>query len=325
MDRFLALTAVFLLLFTCACAGGRTAPEDKKIYTTDDLIGRETVYRIYDKKFYDGPSAMPGTVERIEYTSLQYGSPALHRANVYLPCGYDKNGTDRYPVMYFFHGTNETQESFIGDERVKNAIDNMIETGVAVPFIMVFPTYYHDYASRSLDVEGFIREVRLELMPAVEGAYRTFADTTDAAGFASSREYRAFAGYSRGGRMTWEMFAEMRDYAHWFLPMSGGFSTPEEDPVPEGQKERLLSAAGEQTVLYDCFIYFSCGGKRDNALDMCSTLAKLMIADTDHFSYGSDPEADNLMCCFSNELHQTLIARFYLYNAFCDVLRRAWQ
>lgn len=42
--------------------------------------------------------------------------------------------------MYFFHGTNETQDSFIMDEKAKNAVDNMIEVGVAVPFIMVFPT-----------------------------------------------------------------------------------------------------------------------------------------------------------------------------------------
>ena len=45
-------------------------------------------------------------------------------------------------MIYFFHGTNETQDSFIMDEKAKNAVDNMIELGVAVPFIMVFPTYY---------------------------------------------------------------------------------------------------------------------------------------------------------------------------------------
>ena len=33
--------------------------------------------------------------------------------------------------MYFFHGTNETQDSFIMDEKAKNAVDNMIEVGVA--------------------------------------------------------------------------------------------------------------------------------------------------------------------------------------------------
>lgn len=59
--------------------------------------------------------------------------------------------------MYFFHGTNETQDSFIMDEKAKNAVDNMIEVGVAVPFIMVFPTYYYDYGNRALNVEKFVQ------------------------------------------------------------------------------------------------------------------------------------------------------------------------
>ena len=75
--------------------------------------------------------------------------------------------------MYFFHGTNETQDSFIGDERAKNALDNMIETGIAKPFIMVFPTYYFDYEKRAFDLELFQEEMRQDIMPAVESAYST--------------------------------------------------------------------------------------------------------------------------------------------------------
>ena len=310
---------IALVLLCCAfgaSAEGRTAPEDKKLYTTTDQIGYETTYRTYDKKFYDAPSLQPGTVVSVTYESGQYGETA---ANVYLPYGYDENGTERYPILYFLHGTNETPDSFIMDEKVKNAMDNMIETGAARPFIMVCPTYYYDYGNRALNVAAFVREVRTELMPAVESAYRTYADTLDEAGFTASRKYRAFGGYSRGGRMTWEMFATMRDYAYWYLPMSGGFSTPEDNPDQAGQAARLEEALTVQTE-WDYFLYVSCGGKRDNAMDMVNDLVNIALADADHFSYGLNPGENNLYYCLSTELHQTLIGRFYLYNAFRDVL-----
>ena len=323
MKRYLTILAAVALVCCTAlpCIAERTAPADKKTYTTTDLIGHETVYRIYDKKFYDAPSEKPGTVVKLEYITRQYGEESTHWANVYLPYGYNENGTKRYPVMYFFHGTNETQDSFIMNDKAKSSVDNMIEVGIAPPCIMVFPTYYYDYENRTLSVEKLVQEIRQELMPAVENMYRTYAETADAKGFIDSRMYRAFAGYSRGGRMTWEMFATMQDYAYWYLPMSGGFSTPESNPVPDHQKERLEQALADQPDWQgNYYVYFSCGGKRDNAIDMCNDLVDYMLEDTEHFSYGTKPGENNLCYCSSNELHQTLIGRFYLYNAFVDVL-----
>ncbi len=326
MKRLTAMVAVLVLLLTvCTASLGEVgeAPADKKEYRTLDIIGYETLYRTYDKSFYEQPSEQPGTVVRLEYESTQYGENTTHWANVYLPYGYDEEGTERYPILYFFHGTNETQDSFIEDNRVLNALDNMIEAGVAPPFIMVMPTYYYDYENRALDVASFVQEVRAELMPAVESRYRTFAETTDAVGFTTSRKQRAFAGYSRGGRMTWEMFGTMLDYAYWYVPMSGGFSNPEENPDAEHMLERVAQALADQPDWAgDYFVYVCCGGKRDNAYDMINTLVNGLIADDAHFSYGMNPEENNLAYCLSTELHQTLIGRFYLYNAFRDVLWR---
>ncbi len=318
-----ALLLTLILLLGTACTEGR--PEDKKVLVTSDRVRAETMYRTWDKNFYEAPSSEAGTVVSLEYTTSQYGEDALHWANVYLPYGYDPEGEQRYPVLYFLHGTNETQDSFIGDERVKNAVDNMIRAGVAPAFIMVMPTYYYDYANRALDVARFVKEVREDLMPAVESTFRTFALTPDAAGFTASRDMRAFAGYSRGGRMTWEMFGTMLDVARWYVPMSGCFSSPEGDPDPDPDRQRArldqaLSSQAEWTDRF--FLYVACGGKRDNAFPMVNTLVDLMIGDPDHFSYGRTPGENNLFYCSSNELHQTLIGRYYLYNAFCDGLLR---
>ena len=325
MKRLIALVLALLLAagMAAAAAEGRDAPADRKEYRTDDIIGRETLYRTYDKSFYEQPSGQPGTIVPLPYASGQYGEPAIHWANVYLPYGYEEDGTERYPILYFFHGTNETQDSFITEERVKNAVDNMIEAGVAPAFIMVCPTYYYDYANRALNVASFVREIREELMPTVESRYRTFAETADADGFTASRRQRAFAGYSRGGRMTWEMFGTMLDYAYWYLPMSGAFSTPEDNPDAADQMDRIGQAlAGQPDWTGSWFVYVACGGKRDAAYDMVTELVNGLIALGEPFSYGTNPAENNLAYCLSNELHQTLIGRFYLYNAFRDGLFR---
>lgn len=289
-----------LVSISCLCltamVEGRSAPADKKTYSTTDVIGVETIYRIDDGKIYDVVSQQPRVVERIEYTSNQYGEPATHYANVYLPYEYDKNGTERYHILYFFHGSNENPESFITDERAKNSLNNMIEAGIAQPFIAVFPTYYFDYAnSRELSVEKFVKELREELMPAVESIYRTYALTADDAGFRELRMERAFAGYSRGGRMTWQMFAHMLDYSYWYLPMSGAFSNPENDAADVDFMAAIHDALEAQPEYQDnFFLYVSCGSRRDLAFDGCTKMVNEMIADDEHFSYGLNLERNNL-------------------------------
>lgn len=165
---------------------------------------------------------------------------------MYLPYGYDENGTERYNVIYFLHGTNETQDSFIGDEKAKNALDNMIEVGVTAPFIMVFPTYYYDYETRSIDMEAFsTKEMRNDIMPAVESAYRTYAETADEAGFIASRDHRAFSGFSRGCYACWHQLFHSLDYAKWYMPFSANISSATEMglDMPVEEQMQLLKDA----------------------------------------------------------------------------------
>ena len=140
MRKIIALFLALALLLSAipTLAEKRTAPEDKKVITTTDVVGAETVFKKYDNKFYDEPSEQPGTVVRLDYTTTAYGEEQPGWVNVYLPYGYDENGTERYNIIYFLHGTNETQDSFIGMDKVKNAIDNMIEVGITAPFNLVY-------------------------------------------------------------------------------------------------------------------------------------------------------------------------------------------
>lgn len=328
MKKIIALLLALLLALVSltALADGRTAPEDKKVTVTTDVIGAETVYKKYDSKFYDAPSEQPGTVVRLDYTTAAYGDELATWANVYLPYGYDENGTERYNIIYFLAGTNEVQDSFIGDEKAKNALDNMIEAGVTEPFIMVFPCYYYDYETRAINMEAFsVKEMRDDLMPAVESTYRTYAETTDDAGFIASREHRAFAGFSRGCYACWHQFFHSLDRAYWFMPFSANISGAAEmtlDMPVEEQIGMLKDALAAQSEYKDSFfIYAACGSKRDMMYDVNADLIKAMIADSEDFSYGTDRSVNNLCFCSSTELHQTLVSRFYFYNAFDVVFK----
>ncbi len=328
MKKLITLLCILMLILCSmsALAEGRTAPEDKKVITTDDVIGAETIFKKYDSKFYDAESTQPGTVVRLDYTTTAYGAEQASWVNVYLPYGYDENGTERYNVIYFLHGTNETQDSYIGDEKAKNALDNMIEVGITEPFIMVFPTYYYDYETRAIDMEAFSeKEMRNDIMPAVESTYRTYAETTDDAGFIASRDHRAFAGFSRGCYACWHQLFHSLDRAKWYMPFSANISSATEmglDMPVEEQMQLLKDALNAQSdYKNDFFIYAACGGKRDMMYDVNAALISAMVADTDDFSYGMNPAENNLYYSISGEIHQTLMSRFYFYNAFGVVFK----
>lgn len=303
MKKLIALIlTLMLVLCTAALADGRTAPADKKIIT-DDASGLTTSFRKYDQKFWDAESEQPGTVVKMEYTTDVYGGTVSNWLNVYLPYGYDES--KQYNVIYFFHGTNETPDSFIEDARVKNCLDNMIEMGVADPFIMVFPTYYYEYETRTNDKVLFAEEMRKDIMPLVEGTYSTYAPTADTEGFIASREHRAIGGYSQGSSATTVVMKYLLDTTRWWIPMSG--------PRDAADMKAGIQAQGD----YDFFVYIGCGGKRDIAYDSVITFLQGAAAD-DFWSFGTDMHANNLYATISAEVHQTLLGRYNFYNAFLD-------
>ena len=315
MKKVLVLFMAALVLFSgCAVvAEKRTAPEDTKVIRSDDTSSHESVFRQYNAKFYDAPSQEPGSVVSLSYSTQVYGSTMENHVKVYLPYGYDQKPDTRYDIIYFYHGTNEDQDSFIGDERAKNALDNMIETGIAKPFIMVFPTYYYDRENRSFDLELFQQEMRQDIMPAVESAYRTYAETTDDTGFKASRDHRAFAGYSNGCRMCWYSFCRLLDTARYYLPMSNSIGVP----------AIINSIQNQNAEQSSFFVYACCGGPRDDLSTATVNLVNELIKRPEFFSYGLDTASgNNIYLCKSNGLHQTLTARHFLYNAFIDVLFR---
>ena len=159
-------------------------------------------------KYDTGEIAEAGTLEELLYETKAYATdsrPVTKRALVYLPYGYDEN--EQYNILYLMHGTGDDENYWLQTHPVnKIMLDRMIAQGEIEPLIVVTPTFYveDDGKDSSLDILtfSFREELRNDLMPAVESKYATFAETADDAGFAASREHRAFAGLSRGAVTT---------------------------------------------------------------------------------------------------------------------------
>lgn len=104
------------------------------------------------------------------------------------------------------HGTGDDENYWLQTHPSnKIMLDRMIAQGEIEPLIVVTPTFYvEDDCADGLDALtfSFREELRNDLMPAVESKYATWAETPDDAGFAASREHRAFAGLSRGAVTT---------------------------------------------------------------------------------------------------------------------------
>jgi predicted peptidase len=185
-----------------------------------------------------------GTLEELTYktyesrTYAQRSRELTKRAIVYLPYGYSEES--KYNVFYLMHGGWGNETSNLGTldrpNPFKNVIDHAIENGEVEPLIIVCPTYNNtspeDSANFSLALElnrNYHNELINELIPAVESAYSTFAESSSPEDITASRAHRGFGGFSMGSVATWRTFQYGLDYFRYFLPMSCGTSLDEEN------------------------------------------------------------------------------------------------
>lgn len=179
---------------------------------------------------YDQEAEERGSVVRIDYDTRDYaegsGATRTNTAYVYLPYGYD--GSRRYNILYFVHGHYSTAASTFEDGNgvVRKLLDQMIAHGDIDPMIVVTPSYNYGQPTASYaDADPYCRalpqELVNDLIPVVEGRYRTYAETTDAEGIEASRDHRAIGGFSMGAVTTWYAFDETLDAFRWFMPVSG--------------------------------------------------------------------------------------------------------
>lgn len=149
-----------------------------------------------------------GTVKSVWYPS-KLKDFSQRRMMVYLPSGYNKNVSKKYPVLYLLHGTGGDEESWCDCGRIAQIMDNLIAEKRCVPMIVVMPNGIANMSAApgkdpinpnqqasSISVEsmmGSIESVFMhDVVEYVDKHYRTIPN----------KHNRAIAGLSLGGLQT---------------------------------------------------------------------------------------------------------------------------
>ena len=233
MKRFALLgTALMSFLTGCGTQQENTASLQPKAAANSGTVKEiaQTGMSTAVPDDYLQPIEQAGTVTQITYDSKDFvrdGSDITKTAYVYLPYGYDENDTEtRYNICYLMHGWGGHAGEYFEYANITDMLDNMIAKGDIPPTIFVSATFYNDnsdtgFSGSVAEFRQFHRDFEEYLMPAVEGQFHTYAESTSPEDLKASRDHRAFGGFSLGSVTTWLQFCYDSDYIRCFLPMSG--------------------------------------------------------------------------------------------------------
>jgi enterochelin esterase-like enzyme len=183
-----------------------------------------------DQDFYALKNVPHGQVREVLYVGK---SGNTHRRSfVYTPPGYDKDPTQRFPVLYLLHGYNENETGWSHQGCAGLIMDNLVAEGKATPFIIVMEnggiTTRPGAAPQGgpprgngrpmFDFSVFERALIEDVIPYVDSNFRTIAD----------QPHRALAGLSMGGMQTRAIApAHLDTFSHIGI-FSGGSLAPKE-------------------------------------------------------------------------------------------------
>lgn len=195
--------------------------------------------------FYLEKKVPHGEIRIEKYDSALTGETRTHY--IYLPPGYDKS-SERYPVLYLFHGAGEDETGWSTQGMLRDIMDNMIAAKEAVPMIIVMErgtatlvdTTEHKPASM-FDFYAFEKVMMEEVVPLVDSKYRTLSD----------RDHRAISGLSLGGFQAYTIGLDHKDMFAWI----GGFSGSGRGPGAAGRSDDLTPALNDEVSL----LYISIG------------------------------------------------------------------
>jgi enterochelin esterase-like enzyme len=187
-----------------------------------------------DQDFYALKNVPHGQLREIFFHSKSTDSS--RRAFVYTPPGYDQKSDQRYPVLYLQHGWGENEYGWGVQGRTAWIMDNLIAEIKTKPFIIVM-TYGMTNDTRpgapgglrNFDIKPFETVLVDELIPYVDGHFRTIAD----------QPHRAMAGLSMGGMETRMITLKNLDkFSHIGLFSGGSISMEDVDKTP-GFKDKV--------------------------------------------------------------------------------------
>ncbi|WP_321996844.1 alpha/beta hydrolase-fold protein [Draconibacterium orientale] len=196
----------------------------------------------HDQEFYAMKNVPHGEVRELHYFSESNNT--MRRCFVYTPPGYDQDLEKHYPVLYLQHGGGENETGWSSQGHAGLIMDNLIADGKAVPFIIVMDngTWAMPRPPRNREAgerprtwppqgwaDGFMNTLLKDIIPMIDGKYRTLAD----------QEHRAMAGLSMGGMQTRVITLASPDVFSHVGMFSGGSITMEDIEQHPDFKEKV--------------------------------------------------------------------------------------
>lgn len=311
-------------------AAGSAAESDKEGSQGEEMNRKRNTKNIPEslEQVPDGyyrPAEREGTIDKLTYTTYesmtyeQKSKQLTKTAYVYLPYGYSED--QQYNIFYLMHGGWSNETTMLGTDQgarpLKTIIDHAIQDGKMQPMIIVCPTYNNespeDSGNYSLALrltDNYHNELVNDLIPAVEGKYRTFAKGTAPEELKASRDHRGFGGFSMGSVTTWHTFQYCLDYFRYFMPMSGNLTG-------DGQfMDQIVKDAGYGRE--DFFIY-AMSGTDDFAYSAFANQIEAMLAVPGGSFIEADNEAEGNVAFRVQEggTHSGEYADQYFYNGLC--------
>lgn len=164
----------------------------------------------------------------LEYTGAQFEGVEgnAHQMMLYLPVGYDAGRAEPYKVLYLCHGGGGEEGDWFHQGNANNVVDRLIASGDEEPFIIACIDI-----SKGTDAE-LVDNVLNHTIPYMEANYNV---SKDVAG-------RAFAGLSKGGKLTYATYQLASDQFAYFGVFSVGH--------PSADYSILDAVALNEPVLY---------------------------------------------------------------------------
>jgi len=170
--------------------------------------------------FYQWRDVPHGTVHLHEYYSKSLNR--LRRMRVYTPPGYEREDGRRYPALYLFHGTGDTEATWTEFGRANLILDNLIAEGHAVPMLLAMPDGHADLQEEEGDHKAnflkFSADMLGSVVPLVDGNYRTIAQAGG----------RAINGLSMGGMQSLQIGINHTELFAYIGGMSAYVPDPED-------------------------------------------------------------------------------------------------
>ncbi len=207
---------------------------------------------------WDARDVPHGSVE-INYQNSKALTGETRSFWVYTPPGYDKDRVRRYPVLYLFHGSNDTAGGWVLAGQANYILDNLLADQKMVPMIVVMPfghavPFGSPREIQSTNTAMFEQYLLQDVMPLIETKYRVRTD----------RGNRAIAGLSMGGGQSLSIGLSHPD----LFSAVGAFSAA----VPQGLEAQFDRLSKNKLKI----LWFGCGTadslfKRSEDLDTLLT------------------------------------------------------